>query len=133
MNISIKERLKYKDIAWLMPSVDIDDVMIRLDSVIGNKSGDEVRAFCPDHHIFTGGKSSHPNWTVNKITGDTFCHTEGRGSNLVWTVMRLFDCSPKEAAKFLMGIKGEVDETSMDIRADLYRGPRANDRTLAHE
>ena len=124
MQISIKERLKYKDISWLMPSVNLDDVLVRMDSIIDHKSGDEVRAFCPDHHLFTGRKSSHPNWTVNTITGETFCFTEGRGSNLVWTVCRMFDCGPKEAAKFLTGVKGEVDETSLDIKADLYRKDR---------
>jgi len=124
MQISIKERLKYKDISWLMSSVNLEDVLVRLDSIIDHKSGDEIRAFCPDHHLFTGRKSSHPNWTVNTRTGETFCFTEGRGSNLVWTVCRIFDCGPKEATKFLTGIKGEVDETSLDIRADLYRKDR---------
>jgi len=107
--LGIKERLKYKDISWLMPSVDVEDVLAKLGSEVSRHSGKEVFAFCPDHHLFVGRKSSHPKWVVNSETGETFCHTEGRGSNLVWTVCRLLECGPKEAVKFLTGIQGEVD------------------------
>jgi len=121
VSVSIKDRLKYKDISWLMPSVDVEDVLLKMDSYIDHRAGVEIRAFCPDHHLFTGRKSSHPNWTVNKVTGETFCFTEGRGSNLIWIACRLFDCDPKAAARFLTGSQGEVDEGSLELRAEAHR------------
>jgi len=116
-DIGIKERLKYKDISWLMPSVNVEDVLVRLSSKFSGKSGNTVRAYCPDHHLFVGRPSSDPNWVVNTDTGETFCHTEGRGSNLVWTICRLFNCQPREAAKFLIGTQTDIDLLNLDLIA----------------
>jgi hypothetical protein len=111
------ERRKYKDISWLMPSVDVESVLEKLGSIINNRSGKEIRAFCPDHHLFVGRRSSHPNWTVNIKTGETFCFTESRGSNLVFIVCNLMNCEPNEAAKFLLGENSDIDDGGLDISA----------------
>lgn len=116
-NFSIKDGLKYKDISWLMPSVDVESVLVRLGVKPEGKSKNTVRALCPDHHLYIGKNSSDPNWFVNVDTGETFCHTEGRSSNLLWTVRRLFDCSPKEAAKFLLGVESDIDMLNIDLIA----------------
>jgi len=103
MEAGIRERDRYKDISWLMPSIDLENVFEQLGILVDHKSGDQIRAFCPDHHLFTGRKSSDPNWTINTETGETFCFTEARGSNLVFTVCRLLKKEPDEVARFLTG------------------------------
>ena len=52
MDISVRERQRYKDISWLMPSVDVIDVLERLGVKVKGRSGREVTAFCPDHHLY---------------------------------------------------------------------------------
>lgn len=113
--LGIKERQKYRDIEWLMPSVDVLDVLPRLGVEGITIQGNEVRAKCPDHHIYVGRESSDPNWFLNMETGQTICFTEGRGSNLVWITARLLDCHPKEAVKWLMGTDAEVSDATLDI------------------
>jgi len=101
---SVRERLRYKNISWLMPSVDVPTVLDKLGIEHEGVRGGEIRGFCPDHHLYTGRQPSHPYWTVNIETGETFCFTEGRGSNLVWIVRRLLECRrADDAAKFLAG------------------------------
>lgn len=115
MQLGIKERRKYRDIAWLMPSVDTEGALENLDCKVVYTAGNEIRAFCPDHHLFVGRESSDPNCTINKETGETFCFTEGRGSNLVWIVCRLLECHPKEAVKFLTGLDADISLATLDI------------------
>jgi len=115
MDIGIKERRKYRDISWLMPSVDVESILEKLDCKIAYVAGKEVRTFCPDHHLFVGREPSDPHCTINKETGETFCFTEGRGSNLVWVVCRLLECPPKEAVKFLTGLDADISVASLDI------------------
>lgn len=115
--LGIRERLRYKDIDWLMPSVDVVDVLEKLGVEQISTQGDEVWALCPDHHLFVGRESSHPNWSVNVSTGMTNCFTEGRGSNFLWTVCRMLGCedNPREAVKFLTGIEGEVNMSALQL------------------
>lgn len=107
--LSLKDVIRFKDISWLMPQIDVRGALSRLGSHIEKSSNREIRAFCPDHHVFTGTSSSHPNWTVNIKTGETFCFTEGRGSNLVFVVCRALDCGTKDAVSFLTGNTNEMD------------------------
>ncbi len=113
--LGIRERLKYKDISWLMSSIDVENVLNRLGTTVSSKSGHVLRALCPDHHLFVGRNSSDPNWFINSETGETFCHTEGRGSNLVYIVCRLLDCQPDEAVKFMLG--SDIDMAGLEIAA----------------
>lgn len=101
--MSIKSDFMFRDIAWLMPSVDVQTVFEQLEVKVAYISGDEVRALCPDHYLYVGRESSHPNWFLNTETGQTYCFTEPRGSNLVYTAARLLGCSPKQAAEWLTG------------------------------
>ena len=117
MPMSLKDRWRYKNISWLMPKINVDDVLARLNSSIDSKSGDEIRAFCPDHYLSTGRESSHANWTVNVKTGKTFCFTESRGSNLVFIICRMFNCEPDEAVKFLMGSETDLDIGALQLEA----------------
>jgi 5S rRNA maturation endonuclease (ribonuclease M5) len=105
---SVKDRLRYRDISWLMPNVDVETVLDKLSVDHSSRKGYEIRGFCPDHHLFTGKRPSDPNWTVNVDTGQTYCFTEPRGSNLVWVVCRLLECSADESARFLAGAKGNA-------------------------
>lgn len=100
--LGLKERQQYNDISWLMPHIDVLGVLDRLNIANIKVSGDQIYAMCPDHKIFVGRDSSHPKWTVNVNTGKTFCFTESRGSNLLYTVCRLLECDPKEAVAFLI-------------------------------
>lgn len=127
MALNLKDRWRYKDISWLMPKVNIEDVLVRLQSPIDSRSGDEVRAFCPDHYISAGRNPSHANWTVNVKTGKTFCFTESRGSNLVFIVCRIFGCDPAEAVKFLTGSDADIDEMRMSAFKQAVSVVRAED------
>lgn len=115
-NLSVREQLRYKHIDWLMPSVDVVAILEKLGVEDISVHGKEVRAICPDHKIFTGRESSDPNWWVNTETGQTVCFTEqGRGSNLVWTVSRMLDVHPREAAKFCMDTDSDIAESTLQI------------------
>lgn len=103
MELSIRDTQRYRDIEWLMPSVDVVGVLEKLGVEEISTHGDEVEAKCPDHHLFTGRDPSHAKWSCNVGTGLTYCFTEPRGSNLVWTVGRLMDCTPREAVRFMTG------------------------------
>jgi hypothetical protein len=103
---SVRERLRYKHISWLMPNVDVPMVLDKLGVSHEGVRGNEVRGFCPDHHLYTGRQPSHPFWTVNVDSGETYCFTEGRGSNLLWIVRRLLECKADEAAQFISGATG---------------------------
>jgi hypothetical protein len=101
--LSIRDRQRYRDIEWLMPSMDVVDVLERLGAERISVHGNQVQCLCPDHEMFVNRISSHPNWICNADTGETYCRTEPRGSNLVWTVRRVLDCTIKEAVKFMTG------------------------------
>ena len=126
---SVKDRLKFKDISWLMPSVDVLSILERMGVNDISRMGNEVTAYCPDHHIFTGREPSHPKWTVNVDSGKTFCFTEGRGSNLIWVVSRVLDCSANEAMSFMCGENVDIDVSK--LRLEAMR--RAKDRLLENE
>lgn len=93
----------YRDVSWLMPHIDVEQALAKLDARICGRNGNRVLSYCPDHHLFTGRKPSHPKWLLNEDTGATFCLTEGRGSNILWTVVRLLDAEPEHAIRFLVG------------------------------
>ena len=126
----IKERLRYKDISWLMPSVDVEDVLERLNVEGISIQGDEANASCPDHHLFVGREPSHVHWSCNIETGETNCFTESRGSNLLWTVCRLLECEPIDAVRFMTGVDGAVNEHKLVLASVAKRlgrlGRRAN-------
>ena len=94
---------RYRDIAWLMPFVDVVEVLERLGVSGISVNGREVDAYCPDHHLFTGHEPSHVKWSCNIDSGLTYCFTEGRGSSLLWVVTRMLECTPDEAVKFMTG------------------------------
>jgi len=98
-----EENEPFRDIEWLMPRVEVRDVLDGLGVRIDRERGDQTWGWCPDHRLFVGREPSHPKWTVNRKTGETFCFTEGRGSNLVFVASRLRKCTPKEAAEWMTG------------------------------
>ena len=102
---------KYRDISWLMKQIDPEEVLVDLFGIDPGDisiSGDEITTYCPDHHLFAGRDPSHPKWSMNMNSGLCKCFTEGRGSNLLWTAKRLWDCSVKEAVRRLTGYD-EID------------------------
>lgn len=99
----IKEQIRFRNIAWLMDALDVQSAFSRLGVELTKTSGDIWKGYCPDHHLFTGRRPSHPYWVINIKTGQTFCHTEGRGSNLVYMTARLLECSFQQAAEWLLG------------------------------
>jgi hypothetical protein len=121
VEIGIKERRRYRDISWLMSSVDIESVLEKLGTKLHGWSGDRAVAFCPDHHLFVNRKPSLPKWLLNTKTGATYCLTEGRGSNLVWTMCRLLDCSPSESVGIITGVTGD-SLTEQRLAHDMVRG-----------
>jgi len=105
-----------------MEALDPVEVLERLGVEITEVRGDEVWGFCPDHHLFVrddDGRSkrpSDPKWSLNAVTGQTHCYTEPRGSNLVWIVSRLRDCSADDAVKWIMGKDWDAREAELDSR-----------------
>jgi len=99
-----------------MPSVDSEVVLRKLGMTVHGRSGERLISFCPDHKMFVDREPSDPNWLVNVRTGDTYCLTEGRGSNLLWTVCRLLGCGPREAVVFLTGSE-EMTDAGLQIAA----------------
>jgi len=124
MEAGIKERNRYRDISWLMPSIDLEKVFSTLGIVVEPKHGNEIRGFCPDHHLYTGHRPSDPNWTINTDTGETFCFTEARGSNLVWTVCRVLNKEPDEAMKFLTGKSADADIAELEMAATMFKASK---------
>jgi len=123
--LGIKQQQRFKDISWLMPRIDVCSVLERLGIKVEEDVRGQLWAFCPDHHMYTGRRPSDPKWAVNKKTGETYCFTESRGSNLFWTVKRLkgfeslddtlkwimgTDSSHELAVIKLAGVKNRVDE-----------------------
>lgn len=121
MNVrqKLQRKMRFRDISWLMPAVDLPEVIKKLGSSVETDRGDEIRAYCPDHHLFTGRRPSNADWAINKTTGECFCFTEARGSNILWIVARMLKCTPDEAVRFLTGGKGISGEE--DIAAAVIR------------
>lgn len=71
------------DLERLMASIDFEATMARLGLEMRHAGGDEWVGYCPDHLERTGHPQSEPKWYVNARTGQTYCFTEHRGSNLV--------------------------------------------------
>jgi 5S rRNA maturation endonuclease (ribonuclease M5) len=129
MQAGVKERARYKDITWLMPSVDLPSIFLKLGVIAEPQHGHEIRAFCPDHHLFTGRKQSEPNWTINTVTGETFCFTEARGSSILWTVCRLLKCEPDDAAMFLAGKSTRADMMELELAAFKVKTAKLREQT----
>lgn len=125
--LSLKKRLKkYHDISWLMPAVDVVDVLERMGAEQIIDKNDEVQCLCPDHYMHVGRISSHPKWSCNTETGETYCPTEPRGSNLLYTVCRVLECSPEDAIKFMTG-SDESFVRNASIRNRLHRMRQGED------
>lgn len=91
------------NISWVMANIDWKAVLESIGCKVSSVRGEQVWGFCPDHHIFVGNESSHPKWTLHLRTGKTFCFTEGRGSNLVYTISRIRKCTTEETLDWLLG------------------------------
>lgn len=127
MQAGVKERNRYKDMTWLMPSIDLERVFAKLGVIVEPKKGDQINGFCPDHHLYTGRKPSDPFWTINTVTGETFCFTEARGSNLIWITCRLLKCEPDEAAMFLTGKASTTDMAELEMAAIKFKAKRLHE------
>lgn len=119
----LKETQRFSDIEWLMPSINLDHVEQILDLNITRKSGTEWTGFCPDHFLFTGREPSDPKWNLNTLTGQTFCFTEGRGSNLVFIGARLLKKSPTEVAAMFTG-NADLSLETLSMTAVLKKAER---------
>ena len=112
-----------------MPSVDLEAIFNKFNIIHETQKGDQIMGFCPDHHLYTGRIPSDPKWTINVITGETFCFTEGRGSNIVWTLCRMLKKEPDEVAKLLTGKSSDADMVEFQFAAFECRADRLNKQT----
>ena len=111
---SVRDELLFSDISWLMKKLDVPTILERLGvRGISPERAGQIWAFCPDHHLFVGREPSHPKWSINVHTGKTYCFTESRGSNLVYTVARLLreernveEVTGREAMEWMIGDDG---------------------------
>lgn len=129
---SIKENFAFKKIDWMMAEFDLPLFCNRMNWKINNETPQHIVTFCPDHHLYTGREPSHPKFYIDKKTGQTQCKTEGRGSNLLWTVKRILGCSAQDAYKFIVGtdkvdslsgiswkvLKKRIEETESDEESE---------------
>lgn len=74
---------------------------------IDNVVNGYIWGFCPDHFQNVNRYPSHPKWSVNILTGDTYCFTESRCSNIIEICQVLKNCTKNEAFKFFLGDKEE--------------------------
>lgn len=93
---------KVVELLKVRPAEDILDAL-----AISHKSyrgGDVIRGKCPDHFLLTGRyPSGDSDWVIDVNTGMTFCHTEKRGSNILWIAKRLKGFqTDEEALEFLL-------------------------------
>ena len=78
----VQELLSVKPIQDILDSLGI--------SYTNRNNGNVIRGKCPDHYLYTGRyPSGDTDWVVNVHTGQTFCHTEKRGSNILLIAKRL--------------------------------------------
>ena len=118
-----KETRRFADIEWLMPSVSLERVEQMLDLNIVKKSNTEWTGYCPDHFLFTGREPSDPKWNFNVQTGQTFCFTEGRGSNIVFIGARILKKSPTEVAGLFTG-HTDLDLSDLTMTSVLKKAER---------
>jgi DNA primase len=122
-----KDLNRYKDITWLMPSIDLEMVLSRLGIEVTSKVGDEYWALCPYHHIRQNKISSDPNWSINVKTGKANCFTGCGGpryvSNLVGMIMELLDCELEKAVQFATG-KGQKEFAELAMVAFNYNAAK---------
>ena len=121
--ISFRDKQKFGEIDWLMPSIDIEHACEVLGIKTTDRNGDELIGYCPDHYLFTGREPSDPKWGLNMSTGQTYCFTEGRGSNLIFIGARLLQKSPTEVAQILTG-KQDLNFGQIEIDAILNKAKR---------
>lgn len=131
-----KQWERFGEIEWLMEIIDVETCLSRLDIHMTHTSGEEWEGFCPDHMIFRGVEPSDPKWYLNLKSGKTFCQTEGRGSNLVFTCARLLkkngtfltlqDC--ENAVRFLVGRDCSESEISLLKTKNLLRKLKRKDK-----
>lgn len=78
----VEQLLRMKPMQDILDSLGI--------SYSNHSNGDVIRGRCPDHYLYTGRyPSGSTDWVVNVHTGQTFCHTEKRGSNILLIAKRL--------------------------------------------
>lgn len=145
MQTTIKESFLLKNIQWMMPKIDLVSLCQRMGWKIHSETSEHIITYCPDHALHTGREPSHPKFYINKSTGQTYCQTEGRGSNIFWTIKRLSNRPSKEIYSFMTGeeiegfsdvslsvLKGKIDrlssskkEEDFNLEADNYAQIRA--------
>ncbi|MBQ4479146.1 MAG: hypothetical protein II943_00735 [Victivallales bacterium] len=87
-----------RDLGRLMASIDFETTMARLGLEVRPAGGDEWMGYCPDHIAHTGHPQDEPKWYINARTGQTYCFTEHRGSNLVAVARYIWRLDSYEAA-----------------------------------
>lgn len=119
----LKQTEKYSDpdmLRKIMKVVDAQSVLERLGvpPVSIKKSGDEIVTFCPDHKLYLGYESSHPNWSLNLKSGQCCCRTEPRGSNIVFTAARIL-CSDDldGVVLWMIGGEGSIDLKALELKS----------------
>ena len=136
MSKNLKDRLFFNNVGWLMKKIDVPVLLKRMGIGHYTKRGNEIRALCPDHHLFVGRRSSDPNWFLNIKTGKTNCYTESRGSNIVYTVARLNGCSSKDAVGWILDLDSDSDVNVVkfnDLKDRLDTFKDEDDNTLRGE
>lgn len=112
----------YRDISWLMPKIDVQDILERLGVRVYKKEGDEIWGWCPDHYLYTGRYPSHPKWSVNIKTGQSNCFTEPRGGNLLYITARIRKCEIEEAVTWMAGEGIDLSDVAIrNMQEDLKR------------
>jgi DNA primase len=97
------EKITDEELMYICDKVDMQSVLLRLGVYTESVNENELRGYCPDHELRTGRKPSDPKWFISKKTGKCFCHTECRGSNIVYLVKNLLKYKTiEEAKKFIL-------------------------------
>ena len=116
-----------------MKKIDVHTVLERLGvRGISPERNGQIWAYCPDHHLFVDREPSHPKWSINVDTGKTYCFTESRGSNLVYTAARLLkeerggveEVTGREAVEWMMGDGSDLSMGTLKALKEKFKALR---------
>jgi len=67
-----------------MREINVPMILTSLNIKFNEKQHDnQIDGFCPDHEKYCGRVPDKMKWTLNVVTGKTWCFTEHRASNIL--------------------------------------------------
>ena len=119
------------ELQYLMSKIDVEKTLnnLNIDYLNFDDTDDYIWGYCPDHEMYCGRTPSHPKWTLNKVTGKTYCYTESRISDLLSITKNLLGYkSFNEAKTFLLN--GEKLPNILVMKKSVRKYNKANKKDV---